>query len=672
MDDLRAELEAAFAAELAEHLAAIRAALADADAGRAIDLREVSRRAHSLKGAARAVELADTEAIAHEAETLLLAIEQGEAALDAAAVARLRLLTDGMEDSARLRGPDAAEPVDPAAGRGEERLRVSAAHVEALSRSLGDLAVQAQDQDGIAEDLAALAGELQSLALLAEREGAPETARRLVRAGTDAGRRARDQARLAAALDRTGEQLERDAERIMLLPIATLFDGYERMVRDLATSQGKSATLSIDATDGEADRRVLQGLREPLLHLLRNAVSHGIEPPARRSAAGKPAAGEVRISARAGRGRLVLTIDDDGGGLDYARIAERARAAGLLEAGRRADPALLRRLLFEQGFSTATTIDEVSGRGVGLSVVAETLRRLHGQIDLSERAGGGTRVRLSVPLALSRQTLLLVEAGGGDYALPADTVVRLLRIAAHEIEQAEATAMVVIDGQAVPLLPLADLLGLPPGEGADTLVQAALIDTGTDRALIAVDRLRDVRALLVGDPTALAVDAPLVYGTALIDGRAALVLGPDALLARRHGLPTGRARPIAAPTPERRTILVVDDSITTRTLEKSILEAQGYRVLVAVDGLAGLETLRAGIEPIDLVVADVEMPRMDGFGLLQAVRNDPALSALPVIMMTSRNSPDDIQRGLDLGASAYATKQAFDQGELLAIVQQLI
>jgi two-component system chemotaxis sensor kinase CheA len=192
---------------------------------------------------------------------------------------------------------------------------------------------------------------------------------------------------------------------------------------------------------------------------------------------------------------------------------------------------------------------------------------------------------------------------------------------------------------------------------------------------LVVDALDEVRSLVVGDPVAIAADISLVYGTALIDGSVALVLSPTALMAQARGSAGGAAfaqGKAAAAAVERRTVLVVDDSITTRTLERSILEAQGYTVLVSVDGLAGLERLRSGLDRIDLVVADVEMPRMDGFTLLQAIRNDPGLSALPVVMMTSRNNPDDIQRGLDLGANAYVTKQEFDQGQLIAIVRQLI
>ncbi len=189
--------------------------------------------------------------------------------------------------------------------------------------------------------------------------------------------------------------------------------------------------------------------------------------------------------------------------------------------------------------------------------------------------------------------------------------------------------------------------------------------------MLIVDALHDVRALLVGDAAAIAADLPMVLGTVLLNGEVVLVLDPVHLVRDRTA---AAPRPFAVPNVETRakTILVVDDSITTRTLERSILEAQGYRVLVEIDGLAGLERLRSGLDAIDLVVADVEMPRMDGFGLLAAIRNDPALKTLPVIMMTSRNSPDDIERGLSLGADAYVTKQDFDQGMLIGVVQQLI
>ncbi len=672
MESFEAELRAAFEAELADHLTAIRAALADADAGGGIDLRDLSRRAHSLKGAARAVALPEVEALAHRAEAAILAVEQGAGRLDPATRDELRGLVDRIEDEAHGQGGGGGDPAVAAGAVADGRVRVSGDRVENLVRTLRDLGGLVHEQAVAADALEAVQTEIAAAAALAEREGGIELGRRLGRLRGDIERLRREQVHRQTTLDRALAALERDAEHIMLLPIATLFDGYERMVREIAGSQGKSATLRIGSSEGEADRRVLQALRDPLLHLLRNAVSHGIESPAERRGKGKPEQGEIVVEPRAERGRLRLTISDDGGGLDYRRIEARARQVGLIAADApRPTPAALRTLLFEQGFSTAAAIDEVSGRGIGLSVVAETVRRLHGNVSIDATAAGGTAITVTVPLALSRQTLMLVEAGGENYCIPASAVRRLLRVRAEDVSRAEGMEMLAVDGVPLPLLSLAELVGLDGTLAEAGNPPALLVAAGDRQAILLVDALRDVRSVIVGDPTAIAADAPMVYGTALIEQGIALVLSPEALVGERGrgGLFAGRD----PSRPERRqTVLVVDDSITTRTLEKSILEAQGYAVLIAVDGLEAIERLRSGIERIDLVVADVEMPRMDGFALLGAIRNDPALQALPVVMMTSRNSPDDIDRGLELGANAYVTKQEFDQGALISVIQQLI
>ncbi len=669
MNELQAELMAAFASELAEHMAGIRAALADADAGRPVDLREFSRRAHSLKGAARAVELPATEAAAHEAEALLLAIESGDRAMDEAAIAELRMLADAIEDGAAppAAATDTEREIEP-----ERRVAIAGHRVERLGRSLHVMATQVAEQGQVAERLDALSQDLATLLPMLANSGDGEAARRLRQATGELDRIRGLHGRLRDALDRSSAELERDGERMLLQPVATLFDGHERAVRDLAAAEGKIARLQVADIAGEADRRVLNALRDPLLHLLRNAVRHGIETPAARRLAGKDDAGTIAVDARIDRGRLTIRVRDDGAGLNDAAIAARARAAGLIAADAPVprDHAL-HALLFEQGFSTAERLDEVAGRGIGLSVVAEVARRLHGSATIARGTGGGTIVALAVPVALTRRTLLLVEVGDMRLALPADAVQQVRRIDPVELSPSGSDTMVTIDGTAIPVSRLGDMLAVAHGAPAGTLPAVMIAADGVRRMLV-VDGLSDVRALLIGDVAAIAADVPLVLGTILLNGEIVLVLDPVQLVRDRPGTAALPIATDAAPEPHGKTILVVDDSITTRTLERSILEAQGYRVLIEVDGLAGLERLRSGLDAIDLVVADVEMPRMDGFTLLAAIRNDPALKTLPVVMMTSRNSPDDIERGLSLGADAYVTKQDFDQGKLIGVVQQLI
>ncbi|WP_076072538.1 hybrid sensor histidine kinase/response regulator [Sphingomonas montana] len=684
MEDIQALLQAAFAGELAEHLAGMRAALTAQEAGTPVDLREFFRRAHSLKGAARAVEQPETERLAHVLETLLEAIVQGTRTLDGDTVPLLRAQIDAIEDAAagggagpgESAGADTPPDTAPRDHGGDEMLRVSARAVEALTRSLHGVSAEVQGRVAMADGLAGVAADLATAAALLDRGDAAGAGRQVARAMAATGRLQRAQGRSEWGLDRAVAALEADAERVLMVPTQMLFDGYDRMVRELAQAQGKAASLHIEGGETVADRRVLQALRDPVLHMLRNAVGHGIEPVAARRAAGKPDQGTVAVVARAARGQFVLTVTDDGRGLDDTAIEARARASGLIAAGGATPPAeVLRALVFEQGISTATTVDEVSGRGVGLSVVADAVRRLQGSMTIAPAGGevarGGTVVTLTVPLSLSRQTMLLVDCAGATYAVPVAAVQRVLQLDPAAVMRDGDGQVAVLDGTAVPVVALSAVLGVALAEDAGGMLSMLWLRSGI--ALV-VDALLAVRSLVVGDPGTIAVDVPWVAGTVLLDdGAVALVLGADVVAMRARGQARGQAVvPATRVAARQRTILVVDDSITTRTLERGILEAAGYAVRLAVDGLAGLERLRAEADEIDLVVADVEMPRMDGFGLLAAVRNDPALKRIPVVMMTSRNSPDDIERGLDLGANAYVTKQEFEQGTLLSIIGQLI
>ena len=457
----------------------------------------------------------------------------------------------------------------------------------------------------------------------------------------------REQRQLAFATDRSAQSLRETIDQVSLVSVETVFGSFGPMVRELARAEGKPVRVRTAGFDLQADRRVLQSLKDPVMHLLRNAVSHGIEAPDERRARGKPPEAEVGLEFTAMGGRLEIHVRDDGQGPDLERIEAVAIQRGLLPARRRGDPMpsadQLLSLVFAPGFSTAATVDKLSGRGMGLSVVAETVRRLHGSVLLRPRHPAGTDVMLSVPFAAARQTLLLVEVEGRMFGLPTHGVTRLLRLPALALESVEGRPVARIEtgGQdvMVPVVALAALTGSPgaqiPIEAGS--VKAVLVRQGARHCALAVNAFHDVRTLLVDDADAIGL-GPMVSGTVIIeDEMPALVLSPEAvvehwvrnesrLAAGGLGLAAGGAGDWA-PAVERRvtTILVVDDSITTRTLEKSILEAQGYRVLLSVDGLDALSLLRAGDAVVDLVIADVEMPRMDGFGLLQAIRADARL-----------------------------------------------
>ncbi|MER2267637.1 hybrid sensor histidine kinase/response regulator [Methylobacterium oxalidis] len=531
------------------------------------------------------------------------------------------------------------------------------------------------DPDAISADLDALRAELRGIeAGLAA----------LAREASDLARR---QAGAASAIEGAAARVRVQAERLALVPAETVFGGFARSLRETAREQGREIDLTVTGLDLPLDRGMLQVLKDPVLHALRNALAHGAETPEARRRAGKPAALAIRFEIGVRGGRLHIAVHDDGAGPNLAAIEANARRRGLLGPGEAAEPEALLGLVFEPGFSTAPAVDTLSGRGFGLSVVADAARSLRGSVRLEPREPWGTALVMSLPLSASRRSVLLVEAGGTVYALPGAAVERLLRHERASLGRALGRPVLSIEGdgaeRTLPVHALSDLIGAPASEPAETGSLTAVLLRSAGGFVLAVDALRDVRTLLVLPAPPIGADPALVSGTVVLPGDVpALVLDPEGLAgraaeARSAGIAGGAAESRADPRgtgaqARRSTILVVDDSITTRTLEKGILEAAGYRVVVCVDGQDALDRLRADIETVDLVVADVEMPRLDGFGLLKALRADEAFARLPVILMTSRGEAEDVNRGLELGADAYLTKQKFDQRQLLDTIGQLL
>jgi two-component system chemotaxis sensor kinase CheA len=696
--DLRQELLAAFESEYREHLKAMRAVL---DAGNVSGsaLRDVFRRAHSLKGAARAVELPDVEAVAHELETLLYhSVEQGEA-LPAAAVATVRRGLDSID--AGMRGPEVAQQntVLAAPLAADQTLRVPAAEIDRLGEMVHGLSDAIQEGEQAHGDLAWAEAELRELVRLLEPRSVPGTAPGAGRSENEFERRLRALSRRMSTarraggarhwqIDQAAQSLRAQLERVTLVTAESVFGPLEAMARDLARELGGEAEVQLSGMTVLAERRVLQALRDPAIQMLRNAVGHGM----RHGPVGRLPAIELRVRLRAGR--LELRVSDDGPGPDLAAIERTARRHGLLAADAPTpDEARLLALVFEPGFSTASTVDRLSGRGMGLSIVAEAAARLRGTARMIRRGAaagrpGGTVLLVSVPLAARRQTLLLVEAGGHLFGLPGPAIARLLRVSGETLAWLEDGPVARLPDTLLSLGALASLVGGndPLRSAGPGMVLPVAVVAGTGGPFgVAVEHLREVRTLVVRAPEVVGLDRRLVAGIALVEqDRPVLVLEPDALVAALRTRTTVRepapAAPAAAPeraaSPARAraqaTILVVDDSITTRTLEKTILQAQGYRVLIAVDGVEALSVLRTAQWEVDVVVADVEMPRLDGFGLLAAMRADPRLKAIPAVLMTSRNQEADVKRGLELGARAYIAKQDFDQGALLATIGQLL
>jgi two-component system, chemotaxis family, sensor kinase CheA len=583
-----------------------------------------------------------------------------------------------------------AAPGAAAAGpAGEETVRVAVAKLDALMNQVGELVVARIAADQRVGELRRLQEELAQwdLAWRAARPGRhppdPAALARFVDAG--AGRLAAirrqvdglargykaEGRRLGQAVD----ELRDEVRRARMLPVATVFAGFPRLHRDITRELGKEADLEIRGGEVEVDRAVLEQLRAPLTHLLRNALDHGLEPAEARARSGKPARGSVVVAAVQREGVLQVEVADDGAGIDPARVRARALERGLLgpEAERASDQEVLD-LVFASGFSTATRVTGLSGRGVGLDVVREHVERLHGTITLDTEVGRGTRFLLELPLTVATTLCLLVGAAGRPFGLPATSVMRIERVRLEELGWAGGHRVVPVDGRPVPLVPAAGLLGLGHPRAADADAgTVVVVGSAERRTALAVESLLGVQEVVIKPLPRPFVRVPGTAGAAtLASGEVVMILNA-ADLTRPGAARTAAAAPAPAagdPVPRQASVLVVDDSAVTRTLEKGILEAAGYRVLVAPDGVAALDLL--GREPCDLVVTDVEMPRMDGFALTAQVRADDRLRDLPVVLVTSLDSDDHRRRGVEAGADAYIVKGAFDQDRLLETIARLI
>ena len=479
----------------------------------------------------------------------------------------------------------------------------------------------------------------------------------------------KDLERLAAAMAGDGRVLKEAAgaiddevRRVRMLPFAEACQGLDRMVRDLAQGAGKDVELVLQGGDVELDRSVLEGLKDPLRHLVRNAVDHGAEPAAERRAAGKPPFLRLTVAAVVRGAQVEVAVEDDGRGIDLNALRQFVRKKGLPEP---ADERELAHAIFLPGLSTSRYITDVSGRGVGLDVVKSRVESLHGTVDLSFTQGRGTRFTLSVPLTLTTLRVLLVGAGGQTFALPAANVLKLVRAEPSQVRSVEGRQMLALGGTPVPLASLTDTLGLraptptlpregggspsfslPPrggGWGWGGKVPVVVLAAGEKRIAFVVEEFQAEQEVVIKSLGARIRRTRFISaGTILPSGKIALVLNVPNLV--RGGLRRPTSPALAAPAdrdarPAKKRILVVDDSLTTRALEKSILEAAGYDVAAAADGAAAWQLLQE--QGADLVVSDVDMPRMDGFELTEAVRGSPRFRGLPVVLVTARETESD-------------------------------
>jgi two-component system chemotaxis sensor kinase CheA len=657
---------------------------------------EAKRELHTLKGAGRMMRLAALAELCHAAEEVLHAGRSGMVPLLTRVADELTALVDAVArgeepaaDAELLRLLQAAaesEPAAPAPPASPEprpspkKAKLGAGPEPPKPAGGADVRVDAGALDAVAERstqvrIMAIAGRqvterIYELARLAE-EGLHEPSPKQVLAV------------LATMLRRVGVELEggqrrliRSAEEqletmlsLQLQPLRGFLLSLARHARELARSLKREVEVELEGEETRLDRRITRELEEALVHLVRNAVDHGIEAPEVREARSKPRAGRIRITADSSGPKVRLAIADDGGGIDVARVVQKAVAAGLVEAGAAAGMAEQEalRLLFAPGFSTRKQVSEVSGRGYGLDVVANAVARVGGEVFVETEPRLGTTFTVEVPVARRGESVMLLRVGQLKIALPASVVRRVTRLAAESIVERDGRTLAALDDRLVPFVPLARIYGQQGQAAADGQLLLEGEVSGQPLA-VAVDGIEGEQEVLVRPITRRAPTDRLLEGVALLaSGEPVGVLSPSILSQREYlrALPPTR-EPVAV---RRVRVLLVDDSLVTREMERRLLEDAGFDVSAAGDAEEALWLLAE--ESFDCVVTDIEMPRIDGFELTAQLRSMEHFTQLPIIVVSTRDRPEDRLRGLKAGADAYLTKQGLDAGELVDLVRRL-
>lgn len=468
-----------------------------------------------------------------------------------------------------------------------------------------------------------------------------------------------------------------DVKQILMLPFSTLFEAFPKFLRDLSRDQGKDVELAIRGEEIEIDRRILEEMRTVFIHLLRNTIDHGIEKPEVRKKNGKPPRGMIQIAVSRSEGnRVEILLSDDGGGIDLGGLKEASLKRGIVspEKARKLTEQEVLSLAFQSGVSTSPIITDISGRGLGLAIVREKIEKLGGQVAIETHRDKGTALRMTLPLTVATFRGVLVTAAERPFIIPTTDVERTVRIKREEIRTVENRETLSLEGVSIPLVKLSDVLELSERTDESPVVTILILESRGKRIGFRVDEILTEQEILIkGMRRPLSRVRNITAATILGSGKVVPVLNVSDLVksattsAIRAAKP---AAPLAGGEAAKKTVLVVEDSITSRMLLKNILETSGYLVKTAVDGIDAISQLKT--EKFDAVVSDVDMPRMNGFNLTEKIRGDKKLAELPVVLVTALGSREDRERGIDVGANAYIVKSSFDQSNLLETLRRLI
>ncbi|NOY79065.1 MAG: hybrid sensor histidine kinase/response regulator [Calditrichaeota bacterium] len=481
------------------------------------------------------------------------------------------------------------------------------------------------------------------------------------------------------------DQLQNNVVNIRMVPFSIIFRGFQRTIRDLAKEFGKEIHYVQEGGETQIDRGILEGLVDPMVHLIRNSIDHGIETVDERKRAGKPEKGIIRIAATQENGQIRVVIEDDGRGIDSERIKETALAKGLLTQEQL--EAMTEKealdLIFESGFSTKKVANQISGRGIGMSVVKQNISKLNGDITIETAPGKGTKFILSLPLTLLISRALLVKVKEHVYVLPTSFVKKILTFQHSDLMYFSSYPVILIGKEAIPLASIYEILNNQKNGYFDKLnarYEGILVQANNQKLILCVDQILEEQGIVAKSLGTHIKHIPKISGsTVLADGSLGLILDIPAILRalKEDFLESGLSGTLIQKNLEEENhraggnhILLVEDELATQQLEKSILESAGFHVEVANNGLEALRRLESS--PVDLVITDINMPEMDGLNLTKSIRSKDQFSHLPVIVVSSMDNPEDRQKGISVGADAYISKNRFSRGELVDVVKSFM
>jgi two-component system chemotaxis sensor kinase CheA len=662
-------------------------------------IEQIFRAAHNIKGAARGVGVNEIGEIAHQIESIFSAILEKTKTISADLISVCLLAVDGMHSTMNAfceRKPidfnlnellaqlhtgmpnKAALAICPNTdtvfdnkvqneAQEYETIRVSLNHIERISFLLEELQtnkITIEDHNSV----------LSTLAMSINQATISEQFKEI----TSSLNKIKKNMNLSVnEFSTILNLLQEEVRMLRLIPATSLLRNVARSMRDLALELDKKIEFKIKGDGIKMDKMILEGLKDPLMHLIRNAIDHGIEPVEIRKAAGKSEIGTISIELIDEGDQICLNISDDGEGINYKTIAHIAREKNIILQSEldKMSPDEILDLIFRPGFSTKEIVTKISGRGVGLDVVKTNLINIKGNVTVTTQPGRNTTFKLRVPLTLSSDRGLIVKSSGQLFVLPISTLEHVMMLHPNEIREVEASQVIIYDGQPVPIRTLADLLKLESQESSTQgLLPVVVLKKDKNTLALFVEDVIGEREIVIKPLSLPLMEIPCVAGGTLAgNGQVIIVLNPNDVIniAMHSGTKNRISSPVATLNAESlHHILLVDDSITTRTLEKNVLENNNYKVTVAVDGKEAWNLLQK--ETFSLLITDIEMPNMNGIELTERVKQHEKLQDLPVIIVTSLGSEIQKKRGIEVGADAYIVKNNFESKELLEIVAQLI